>query len=49
MVFVELEGVEPIQIQFDFRYFMAALEKASVQGDITDFTLFIASLIPAIS
>jgi Fic family protein len=26
--------------------YMAALEKASVQGDITDFTLFIASLIP---
>jgi len=24
---------------------MAALEKASVQGDITDFTLFLASLI----
>lgn len=29
--------------------YMAALEKASVQGDITDFTLFIASLIPAAS
>jgi len=29
--------------------YMAALEKASVQGDITDFTLFIASLIPATS
>ncbi|MDD5185292.1 MAG: hypothetical protein PHS84_08545, partial [Paludibacter sp.] len=26
--------------------YLAALEKASVQGDITDFTLFIASLIP---
>jgi len=26
--------------------YMAALEKASVQGDIKDFTLFIASLIP---
>ena len=25
--------------------YMTALEKASVQGDITDFTLFIASLI----
>jgi len=29
--------------------YMAALEKASVQGDITDFTLFIASLIPTAS
>ena len=26
--------------------YMVALEKASVQGDIKDFTLFIASLIP---
>jgi hypothetical protein len=29
--------------------YMAALEKASVHGDITDFTLFIASLIPTTS
>jgi Fic family protein len=29
--------------------YMAALEKASVQVDITEFTLFIASLIPATS
>ncbi|MDD4967927.1 MAG: Fic family protein [Paludibacter sp.] len=28
--------------------YMDALEKASVQGDITDFALFIASLIPAV-
>lgn len=29
--------------------YMAALEKTSVPGDITDFTVFIASLIPAAS
>lgn len=28
--------------------YMAALERASVYGDITDFTLFVASLIPAV-